>query len=206
VPQNISEIDEFTTPLTEPTDSDPADLSELLPPIRGLANRTHNLNERLEPVEAQIDDGEWVYPVMVRRKKLISILEARFTDGTIPAGAASITAGGLTTFFPINLPTGCILRRIRMAVSVSPGPIQVGLQKIVRDPTPNFSQSSNILHGTNSGTSGHYVVTAPSSSEMSESIDNEENMLAVRATWQETSTGNIYWVELEYDDIGPRSF
>ena len=73
MPINIIDVDEFTDPITAPAGADPANAASVVDPIQKLANRTRHIKNRLDLLDVQVDNGEWIYPTPKSRTVVIPV-------------------------------------------------------------------------------------------------------------------------------------
>lgn len=93
MPNNLTDVNAFTSPVQVPAGSDPRGLTYLLTAFQALANRTHYLNELREAHSLQV---------------AYDISEALLDVPTVDVGASSLVVGGTTVPTTIEIGDGTV--------------------------------------------------------------------------------------------------
>lgn len=192
MPINVTDVDEFTSPIVVPADSDPANGDSVRLPFQQLANRTRFLTEELD--RRQDADGYWILPAPVSQSihvapALCEIRDA-FADYLLNGSLGTTdrvgmyrrtggASGSALLVLPLHrlLPAGAVVTRVRAAVIYS-GSDSIGLyaQNFGVDfsdsggmfPVPvwisagTFTDSNTLLHEIDSGAAGNKMLDSSS--------------------------------------------
>lgn len=225
MPKNLTDVDEFTDPVSVPVDSDPRNANSVEVPYQALANRTRNLDNRLSPIEVNVTDGEWVYENPKSRTVLVPLANyivnsADDADVDPVTGVAGTTIpihlrieSNLHVAFPLDLPDGAVITRCRAGVThdVSHGTaskLELMRQLIDRTGTLEDSDLLTVVDEVSAGTgSGPHILDITG---LSETVDNTFHYLYLRFQSGDNAAGTdpdrILWLDVVYDDPGPRNF
>ncbi len=133
---NITDVDEFTDPITVPEDGDDRDALSVHTPFQGLSNRTRNLLTRITDLPGT--DGDWTGNInfagnlTFQNELLLTAPQTRVCHVAMGSGQGtpglfaydvvlgvwrSLDASGLfgQLRFPLPLPRNCTIERVRVA-------------------------------------------------------------------------------------------
>lgn len=201
MPKDLTDVDEFTDPISVPVDSDPRNAASVETPFQGLANRTRNLKGIIDP------DSPVLRTIMIPLSSAQNIYNGTSLRISHTSSGGEIISEVNTNVdqirFPLYLPSGAEVDRVRMGAERSTtNAVEVHLVRITPDKaTPAAGSRVEVATGS-STTSGAVIVDTGSG--IGEVIDNEDHEYFIGATVQQDG-GSIYWVELSFWDHGPRS-
>lgn len=210
MPVNLTDDPVFTTPVTAPAGGDARTASSVQTPIQALANRTANLKAR---VDAVIDGNEVTASVVnvFESPTITKFISLSSGVGGIPSnwevsstGTAATNDDGVDYHVPIHLPSGAVIKRVRVGITVTGTPGSgnapyIQLRRNMPDTGTGLTSSSAVATGTGATTAGSSVI---STGTITVSIDNNVDAHSVRlhsASGGATNTA-FNWLEIQFED------
>ena len=143
MPANLTDVDAYTTPVQVPVGSDPRGLTYLLTAFQALANRTHYLANRTT--------------VVAERTFVVSPWQCSWNAGWTPSASSLLsTSNAATLRMSLDfLPTGSVLKRMRVLVTPGAGTMDFVLSRrtLTFTGTPSAGSDVSVFVGASSGTS-----------------------------------------------------
>lgn len=143
MPNNLTDVNAFTSPVQVPAGSDDAGLTYLLTAFQALANRTHYLNKLANDV--------------TERTFVVSPWQCVWNTGWTPAESSLLgTTNSAELRMALDfLPNGAVLKRIRALVTPGANTMDLVLSKrtLTFTGTPASGSNTNVFIGASSGTS-----------------------------------------------------
>lgn len=157
MPNNLTDVNAFTSPIVVPAGSDDAGLTYLLTAFQALANRTEYLRQRVA--------------VVTERTFVVSPHRAQFDSGWTRGPVAAVsTSNSAVVYLDLDfLPDGAVLKRVRALVTPGANTMSMDLRTRTLDfVTPDKGSNTGIELGiTSSGTSLQVITTTA----LTETID-----------------------------------
>lgn len=219
MPQDITDVDEFTDPVQAPADGDALNAASIVPTaIQRLANRTRNLANRTGGGDGT---SEWAYDDAPRERVQV-IAGSRFqlvgtsssnSDWYTPGSSARSRVNSSLCYLDLSriLPADATLTRVR--AMVKPGAARasgnrMGMKVTVQ--SPNFAGPSPgspldvFSYVYDDGTTNTQVLD---SGVISQTVNANQILELIVGAGNDASTNNdeLYAVELTFNDLGPRN-
>lgn len=197
MPNNLTDVNAFTTPVQVPAGSDDAGLTYLLTAFQALANRTNYLNKLANDV--------------TERTFVVSPHIATYVSGWYPGGTGVMECTANSSDITVALdflPHGSVLKRVRALVT--PGANTMGMQIRSREldfTTPGSGSNTAIETGLVSSGTALQVI---SSSLLSETIDRTSGkiyrVIVTSNSNASVSTDQLFGFQIVADLVGIGAF
>ncbi len=202
MPQNITDVDAFTDPLTAPAGADAADSASILAMAQKIANRTKNIIERLGSAAGS---GEFAYrngagaAVTKTRKLVLPAAEGTRAAGYGLGSNLEAIERGLE-----RIPEGSVITQIRCKVNPGTAQAVAANRLVIRlyESDPIFGTAASVPtdtdvgNATDNGSTGVQIITI---SGLSVAVTKETKALTLYA--QKRNAGaldTVYLWEITY--------
>lgn len=228
MPQNVTDVDAFTDPITAPAGADVRDSASVLQIAQKLANRTRWLANMLGGV---LGTGEWTYKGGARTRKILVPMWSGIGDydsnswlkAADPTAAYSWGKKDVATTTRLVFPINALLRDLMTIESIkmlcTPGSGRVAGNMAIglyysnpNHETPGVPTVTTVgSPASSSGTSIQVVTFNGGSHQVSrEGASGRDYFILITGTDATTLTGGggldlVYGVELTLTDPGPRN-
>jgi hypothetical protein len=175
MPQELTDVDAFTSPVRAPLDGDDADSPSITQGLQPLADRTFNLKNRLDALPATVNTwtaeqifqaglqlgvppaslpNEATYTTPVMRTRFLPIASGVASPASDAAydltdgyGRWWSSAANATVVIPLRLPSYCWLHEVRVWVIAGTAPGTVSLELWKSTPDPGTGHINRLSYG-----------------------------------------------------------
>lgn len=200
MPNNLTDVNAFTTPVQVPAGSDPRALTYLLTAFQALANRTHYLNKLANDV--------------TERTFVVSPHQAQFQLSNAPSwtrGNSSLTSAANSSPLYLNLdflPNGAVLKRVRALVTPGANTMTMDVRSRTLDfVTPGSGSDTGVeLAITSSGTTLQVLTTSLLSETINRSGGKSYSVVVTSNSAGLSSPDTLWGFQIVADLVGIGAF